>query len=323
MLEIFKSAESGQLRELSLDKLEKGAWINIIDPTPYELKVVADLTRVEPDFLRSALDDEERSHTDVEEGSIMILTNVPLTTGAESYDTLPLAIILTTEYIITVCLDETPVMAEFNERTAKLFRTYKKTRFLFQILYKSATYYLKYLRQINKLSDEIEELLRQSMRNREILRLLELQKSLTYFNAALRSNGAVLDKLLRLRSNQAHINSENGLPILKIYEEDEDLLEDVIIENKQAREMVEMYSQILSRLTATFSSIISNNLNMVMKFLAAMTIILAIPTVVSSFFGMNVPVPLAENIYGFAYVILIATCISLFTVYILWRRDMF
>ena len=326
MLEIFKSEENGQLRELSLDKLEKGAWINIIDPTPYELKVVADLTKVEPDFLRSALDDEERSHTDVEEGSIMVLTNVPVTTGSESYDTLPLAIILTTEYIITVCLDETSVMAEFNERTAKLFRTYKRTRFLFQILYKSATYYLKYLRQINKLSDEIEILLKHYMRNREILRLLELQKSLTYFNAALRSNGAVLDKLLRLRSNQAHFaeNPElNGLPILKIYEEDEDLLEDVIIENKQAREMVEMYGQILSRLAGTFSSIISNNLNMVMKFLAAMTIILAIPTVISSFFGMNVPVPLAESPLGFLYVILISVCISLTTAYILWRRDMF
>ncbi len=315
MLQIYKSAESGFLNELTLKTLEKGAWINIIDPTPYELKVVADLTEVEPDFLRSALDDEERSHTDVEEGSIMVLTNVPVVVGEESYDTLPLAIILTAEYIITVCLDETPVMAEFNERTAKLFRTYKRTQFLFQILYKSATYYLKYLRQINKISDEIEEMLRTSMKNREILRLLELQKALTYFNAALRSNGAVLDKLLRLRSGQQ--------PILKMYEEDEDLLEDVIIENKQAREMVEMYSQILSRLTGTFSSIISNNLNMVMKFLAAMTIILAIPTLISGLFGMNVPVPFGEDIHGFIYVILIACCFSAASAYVLWHRDMF
>ena len=315
MLQIYKSAESGFLNELTLKTHEKGAWINIIDPTPYELKVVADLTEVEPDFLRSALDDEERSHTDVEEGSIMVLTNVPVVVGEESYDTLPLAIILTAEYIITVCLDETPVMAEFNERTAKLFRTYKRTQFLFQILYKSATYYLKYLRQINKISDEIEEMLRTSMKNREILRLLELQKALTYFNAALRSNGAVLDKLLRLRSGQQ--------PILKMYEEDEDLLEDVIIENKQAREMVEMYSQILSRLTGTFSSIISNNLNMVMKFLAAMTIILAIPTLISGLFGMNVPVPFGEDIHGFIYVILIACCFSAASAYVLWHRDMF
>ena len=317
MLKIYKSMESGPPVELTLKTLEKGAWINIIDPTPYELKVVSNLTEVDPDFLRSALDDEERSHTDVEDDSVMVLTNVPVCRDRDSYDALPLAIIVTEEYIITVCLEETPVMMEFNERTAKLFRTYKKTRFLFQILYKSATYFLRYLRQISKISDEIEDQLRHDMKNSEILRLLTLQKGLTYFNAAIRSNGAVLDKLTRMRNNQ------NLQPILKTYEEDEDLLEDVIIENKQAREMVEMYSKILARLADTFSSIISNNQNLVMKFLAAMTIIVAIPTVVSSFFGMNVPVPFAENPLGFAYIMIIAVVISITSAYVLWRRDMF
>ncbi len=317
MLTVYKSQENGHMQELTLNTIEKGSWINIIDPTPYELKMISALTEVEPDFLRSALDDEERSHIDVEDDSIMILTNVPLVREEESYDTLPLAIILTRQYLITVCLEETPVIADFNERTARLFRTFKKTQFLFQILYKSATFYLRYLRQINKLSDEIEERLRHSMRNSEILRLMELQKGLTYFNAALRSNGAVLEKLLRLRSSR----TLEG--ILDIYEEDEDLLEDVIIENKQAREMVEMYSQILSRLADTFSSIISNNQNMVMKFLAAMTIIIAIPTVISSFFGMNVPVPMSENQLGFCIVIVIALAASAASAYVFWRKHMF
>ena len=317
MLKIYKSMESGPLQELTLKTLEKGAWINIIDPTPYELKVVSNLTEVDPDFLRSALDDEERSHTDVEDDSVMVLTNVPVCRDKDSYDALPLAIIVTDEFILTVCLEETPVISEFNERTAKLFRTYKKTRFLFQILYKSATYYLKYLRQISKTSDEIEEQLRHDMKNSEILRLLTLQKGLTYFNAAIRSNGAVLDQLMRIRNNQSLA------PILKVYEEDEDLLEDVIIENKQAREMVEMYSKILARIADTFSSIISNSQNLVMKFLAAMTIIIAIPTVVSSFFGMNVPVPLADNPNGFLYVMVLAFAISITSAYVLWRRDMF
>ena len=317
MLTIYKSQENGHIQELTLNTVEKGSWINIIDPTPYELKLVSALTEVEPDFLRSALDDEERSHIDVEDDAIMILTNVPLVREEESYDTLPLAIILTRQYLITVCLEETPVIADFNERTARLFRTFKKTQFLFQILYKSATFYLRYLRQINKLSDDIEDQLRHSMRNSDILRLMELQKGLTYFNAALRSNGAVLEKLLRLRSSR----TLEG--ILDIYEEDEDLLEDVIIENKQAREMVEMYSQILSRLADTFSSIISNNQNMVMKFLAAMTIIIAIPTVISSFFGMNVPVPMSENALGFGIVIVIALMASAVSAYIFWRKHMF
>ncbi|TYZ23061.1 magnesium transporter CorA family protein [Selenomonas ruminis] len=317
MLQIYKSMESGPLQELTLKTLEKGAWINIVDPTPYELKVVSNLTEVDSDFLRSALDDEERSHTDVEDDSVMVLTNVAICRGQDSYDVLPLAIIVTEEYIITVCLEETPVMAEFNERTAKLFRTYKKTRFLFQILYKSMTFYLRYLRQISKLSDEIEEQLRHDMKNSEILRLLELQKGLTYFNAAIRSNGAVLDKLMRMRNNP------QLTPILKAYDEDEDLLEDVIIENKQAKEMVEMYSKILARMADTFTSIIANNQNLVMKFLAAMTIIIAIPTVVSSFFGMNVPVPFADDGHGFFYVMIIAFGISVSGAYALWKKDMF
>ena len=239
-----------------------------------------------------------------------------------SYDTLPLAIIVTHEYIITVCLEETPVISEFNQNTAKTFRTFKRTRFLFQILYKSATFYLRYLRQISKLSEEIEDNvlennMRHSMRNQEILNLLELQKGLTYFNASLRSNGAVLDKLMRLRS------STSMQTILKVYEEDEDLLEDVIIENKQAREMADMYSQILSRLSATVSSIISNNLNMVMRFLAAMTILLAIPTVISSFFGMNVDVPMADYPMAFTTIGVLAAILTVSCGLILWKKDMF
>ena len=309
MLKIYRSLESGPLEELSLKTLQKGAWINIIDPTPYELKVIGNLTAVEPDFLRSALDDEERSHIDVEDNSVMILTNVPVMRTNVSYDTLPLAIIISDEYIITVCLEETPVISEFNEATARTFRTFKKTRFLFQILYKSATFYLRYLRQINKLSDEVEMMLRDSMRNQDILRLLELQKGLTYFNASLRSNAAVLDKLLRLCNNPPTSSP------LKMYEEDEDLLEDVIIENKQAREMVEMYSQILARLADTFSSIISNNQNLVMKFLA--------PTLISSFFGMNVAVPFADAPEAFTMIAAIAFGIAGFAGYYLWRRNMF
>ena len=317
MLEIFKSNESGHLEKLTLKTLEKGAWINIIDPTPYELKEVSAVTDVESDFLRSALDEEERSHIDIEDESVMILINVPVVYEEESYDTLPLSVILTKKYIITVCLEETPVITTFNERTARLFHTYKKTQFLFEILYRTATFFLRYIRQINKFSEEIEDQLRLHMKNSDILRLMELQKGLTYFNASLRSNDAVLEKLLRIRTSR----TLDG--ILEIYEEDEDLLEDVIIENKQAREMVEMYTQILSRMADTFAAIISNNQNMVMKFLAAITIIIAVPTVIASFFGMNVPVPFEGNEYGFFSVVVIATLASSAAVYYFWRNHMF
>ena len=320
MLKIYKSLDSGPLQELTLKTLESGAWINIVDPTPYELKVVGNLTEVEPDFLRSALDDEERSHIDIEDDNVMILTNVPVVRDTGSYDTLPLAIIVTEEYIITVCLEETPVLSYFNEKTARMFRTFKKTRFLFQILYRTATFYLRYLRQISNQSDEIESKLRHSMNNQEILKLLELQKALTFFNASLRSNGAVLDKLMRLRT------TTSMQPMLKYYEEDEDLLEDVIIENKQAREMVEMYSKIMGRLADTFSSIISNNLNQVMKILAAVTIVLSIPTMVSSFYGMNVNtagMPFSGSIDGFLIIIIFSLILSLIVALILKIKHMF
>lgn len=316
MLKILKSAESGPLTELSIKTLEKGAWINLTNPTPYELKIISNITEVDIDLLKSALDEEERSHTELEDNCVMVITNVPVIRGKDIYDTLPLGIIITQDYTITVCLEDNPVLGEFNETTFRTFRTFKKTRFLFQILYKSATHYLRYLRQISKVSDEIEKQLRKSMKNQELLQLLELQKSLTYFNASLRSNGAVLDKLLRLRS------SHNLQRIVKMYEEDEDLLEDVIIENKQAKEMVEMYSKILSRMADTFASIISNNLNLVMKFLASITIILAIPTVISSFFGMNVDVPFGEN-NGFLTVSLIALFLTSLCAFVLWKKDMF
>ena len=316
MLTICRSNDLGHLIDLSIDNLEKGAWLNLVNPTPTELIAVSKTVDVDLDILKAALDAEERSRTEIDDNCILILTNVPIMRAKDSYDTLPLGIILTGNYTITVSLEDNPVIPDFNERTAKFFRTFKKTRFLFQILYKSATLYLKYLRQISKLSDEIELRLRQSMKNQELLQILELQKGLTYFNASLRSNGAVLDKLLRLRSNN------NTQHIIKMFEEDEDLLEDVIIENQQAKEMVEMHSKILSRMADTFASIISNNLNLVMKFLASITIILAIPTMISSFFGMNVDVPFGQD-NGFIFVCVIAFTLTALCSLVLWKKDMF
>ena len=208
-------------------------------------------------------------------------------------------------------------MKAFTQNKYPLFYTFKKTRFLFQILYRTATLFLRYLQQINHRSDDIENILRHSMRNREFFMLLELQKSLTFFASALKGNGAVMEKLLRLRRNQSLHH------LLKLYEEDEDLLEDVIIENKQAIEMVEMYSNILMNMSDTFASIISNNLNIVMKFLASITIILSVPTTIFSLWGVNVPLPFAESEWGFFLVITIAMIGSGITVALLWLKKLF
>ena len=316
MYKVVKSTDAG-LDELEIDRLEKGCWIDVVAPSEEELQEIAAATKIQMDFLTAPLDEEEKSRIEIEDDQILILVDIPFLRSNKDYDTLPLGIIITENCITTVCLEPNAVTAEFGAHNTKMWSTFNKTRFLFQILFKSATLYLKYIRIIIRRTDELEKHLRQSMQNSELFNLLDLQKSLTYFSTSLRSNYIVMEKLLRLRS------ATQSRHLIKLYEEDEDLLEDVIIEYKQAVEMVEMYSHILNSMMEVFASIISNNLNLVMKFLATMTIVLAIPTLVSSMWGMNVPVPFANNPWGFAIVLTFALGVSGAAAYLLWKRRMF
>ena len=317
MLEVFKHNNGHLEDDLSIATAEKGSWINVVNPDSDDLQIVSMVTEIPTDVLKMALDTDERSRVEIEDDYVFVVINIPIILETDSYDTLPLGVFITPDFIVTVCLQETDVMKAFTQNKYPLFYTFKKTRFLFQILFRTATLFLRYLQQINHRTDDIESILRHSMRNREFFMLLELQKSLTFFASALRGNGAVMEKLLRLRRNQSLHN------LLKLYEEDEDLLEDVIIENKQAIEMVEMYSNILMNMSDTFASIISNNLNIVMKFLASITIILSVPTTIFSLWGVNVPLPFQENEWGFFLVITIAMICSAVAVALLWMKKLF
>ena len=246
MLEVFKHNNGHLEDDLSIATAEKGSWINVVNPDSDDLQIVSMVTEIPTDVLKMALDTEERSRVEIEDDYVFVVINIPIILETDSYDTLPLGVFITPDFIVTVCLQETDVMKAFTQNKYPLFYTFKKTRFLFQILFRTATLFLRYLQQINHRTDDIESILRHSMRNREFFMLLELQKSLTFFASALRGNGAVMEKLLRLRRNQSLHH------LLKLYEEDEDLLEDVIIENKQAIEMVEMYSNILMNMSDTF-----------------------------------------------------------------------
>ena len=206
-----------------------------------------------------------------------------------------------------------PILTAFMDGRVRDFHTFMKTRFILQILYKNATQYLQYLRIIDKKSEVIENKLHQSQKNEELIELLELQKSLVYFTTSLRSNEVVLEKLLRIDK-------------IKKYPEDTDLLEDVIVENKQAMEMTSIYNGILSGTMDTFASVISNNLNIVMKFLATVTIVMSIPTMVASFYGMNVRasgMPFAEHPYGFGIVLFFTLVLTLIVAYIFNKKDLF
>ena len=316
MIKVY-CTENNVLNELDMQHLYKGCWIDMIAPTHDELVEVAAATGVQMDFLSAALDDDEKSRIEVEEDQILVLGDIPFLRSNKDYETLPLGIIITRDYIITVCLEASGVTAGFDERNMRSWRTQHHTRFLYQLLFKAATIYLKYIRIIIKRTDELERHLRVSMENAELFNLLDLQKSLTYFSTSLRSDNIVIERLNRLRV------TDGAKELIPTFEEDEDLLEDAIIEFKQATEMVEMYSHILNSMMEVFASIISNNLNLVMKFLASITIMLAIPTLISGLWGMNVPVPFANNNFGFAIVCLIALIIGGGAGYALWRKHMF
>ncbi len=317
MLEIYKTQPDKSLKEMSVKNPEAGCWFNMIKPTGDEIKSVTEAIGIDADFLRDALDIEERSRIEVEGNNFFLITNVPVMEDENSFDTLPLGIIMTPEHIVTVSLRENKIVSFFNEDTAKIFNTNERTNFLFQILSRSTRFYLRYLEHINKLTDQIEMNLRKTMKNKALFQLFAVQKSLVYFTTALKDNGIVMEKLIRHKKIAAVQN------IMQFKEEDEDALEDVIIENKQALEMVEMHRNILESMMDAFASIISNNLNMVMKFLTSVTIILAIPTLIASYWGMNVTIPFGATAHGFLIVVLFSLLIAAIIGYFLVKRDMF
>lgn len=298
------------------DELSSGSWIALTNPTATEILEIANTYRIDPDDLRAPLDEEERSRIETEDYYTLILVDVPSIeerNDKDWYVTIPMGIITTEEVIITVCLEDTTVLNAFMDGRVRDFHTYMKTRFILQILYKNASLYLQYLRVIDKKSGVIGEKLHKSTKNRELIELLELEKSLVYFTTSLRSNEMVLEKLMR---NER----------IKKYPEDTELLEDVIIENKQAIEMANIYSGILSGTTDAFASIISNNLNIVMKFLATITIVMSIPTMVASFYGMNVStrgMPFAESPHGFSIVLGLTLALTLVVAWIFSKKDLF
>lgn len=313
MLRMF-STINGQVERV--EKPESGSWLCLSEPTDAELASVASETGIDLADLRAPLDDEERSRVDVEDDYTMIIVDIPTVEergGRDWYETIPLSIIVTETLIVTVCMQDTPVLHPFMEGTIRGFNTFMRSRFILQILYRNATMYLRYLRIIDRESDKLELKLRHSMHNREIMMLMELSKTLVYFTTSLKSNEIVMEKLTTLQR-------------IKQYQDDEDLLDDVITENKQAIEMANIYSGILSGTMDAFASVISNNLNIVMKFLATITIVMSIPTMVSSFYGMNVlssSMPFATNPYGFVIVIVLSVILTCAVAWIFAKRNLF
>ncbi len=302
--------------ETGITRIEEpvdGCWINLIDPTTDEIDSIKALG-VPADFLTYPLDLDERSRTEKEDdGTILILLRIPFFQGEKldvPYTSIPLGIILTDKMIITVCKRHNVVLDEMLRTRIRGISTGKRNRMVLRILLLTATQFLAYLREINHNTEIVEDKLQASMKNTEVLELLKYQKSLVYFTTALKANELMMERLQKT-------------PLFHRYPEDEDLLEDVLTENQQAIEMVAISGNILSSMMDAFASIISNNLNVVMKFLASITIVLSIPTIITSFFGMNVTIPYATTNWAYLAIIGIFTFFSVATIIIFIKRDWF
>ena len=294
---------------------QKGNWINLVAPSEEEIKTVCENVQIKEDFIRYALDYEEKARIDIEDedNTILFIIDVPVLEKEGDtliYSTMPIGIIFVRDdYFITVSIKKNEIIQNLNPNQRKNLTTYKKSRFLLQILYENSSLYLNLLKKINKETEIAESVLKTSMKNKELLKLLSLEKSLVYFTTSLKANELVMEKTMRGK-------------IIKLYEEDEDILEDAIIENKQAIEMAKIYSDILNGTMDAYASIISNNLNGVMKFLTSITIILAIPTMVASYWGMNVPVPMQNSPWGFLVIIAFSIIIALIATLWLNKKQM-
>ncbi|HSO27217.1 MAG TPA: magnesium transporter CorA family protein [Anaerolineales bacterium] len=309
MITIYKNCLNG-LEELQ--EPQEGCWVNVVDPMPTEIKQLENLG-IPYDYLTYPLDLDERARVERENGELLIVLRIPFYQGKSAdipYSTLPLGIIFANDYLVTVCRAENEVIQSFSDGRVRNLSTAKRQRFVLRLLLATAGRYLIYLREINKQVELLEDELQLSTRNREVLELLKHQKSLTYFTTALKSNELMMERLQR-----------SGL--FRTYPEDEDLLEDVLTENRQAIEMTNIASNILSSMMDAFASIISNNLNAVMKFLASITIVLSVPTMVASFFGMNTHLPFEDLPSAFFLILGFSALISLSVVFLFWKRDWF
>ena len=310
MINIFKTEQS-VIR--TIDAFEDGAWVQMVDPSVQELNKVSEAYDIEVSDLATALDEEESSRISLEDGYTLILVDIPspeVRHEKKMYTTIPLGILIKQNAIITICKEDTPVLQYFIRNKVREFSTKKKMRFIYQLLLRSAALYQAYLRGIDKKRIEIEERIDGDTQDVDIIELHELESTLVYFATSLRANGVVLDRLTRYKR-------------LEQYPEDKELLGDVIVENQQAIEMTSIYRDIINGTRELLSSVIDNRMNSIMKSLTVITLVMAIPTVISGIYGMNVNehwVPFANTAHGFAIIIGIMVIICVIILLLLRKK---
>lgn len=312
MIRIYKT-DNRKIGELHA--YEPGSWVQLTAPTLEEMQLISKRFEIDIADVRAAMDADESSRVEIEDDYTLILVDIPIIeirNEQKAYTAIPLGIVLLDDYIITICAEETPVLEYFVNSTVRDFSTKKQMRFVYQILYRTCMVYQLYLRIIDNKRTEIETRAQEDMQEEDLVTLHELESNLVYFATSLRANGAVIDRLSRYSR-------------VRQFPEDKDLLDDVKVENAQAIEMTVIYKDIIHGTRELLSNIIDIRLNNVMKYLAAITIVMAIPDIISGFFGMNVDekwVPLQSVPYGFGIICIVTVVICLLVLKILKRKRM-
>ncbi|HAQ62820.1 TPA: hypothetical protein DCR49_12665 [Candidatus Delongbacteria bacterium] len=287
MISILKKTDDKLAR---ISGFENDCWVNIVHPSADEINSIIDKFDIPRDFLTDPLDIDEVARLEIDGDNFILLSRVPVHEMSEegsNFTTIPLGIIVIKDKLmITVSPHENDLMKDFENDRIKKFDPADRPASILQIFNRTNQLYIKYLKQLRHKAGEIESEILESMNDKDLVQIFNLQKSLIHYTASLNSNNRMIQKLKRSR-------------LFEIDEEKDDILEDITIDIKQAIEMAEIYGNILSEMMRFFSSVISNKLNIVMKFLAAITIIIAIPTLVSSIYGMNVPLPFQDFPHAF------------------------
>lgn len=312
MMKIYRTKDKLLTRA---DNMEEGSWVCLTAPTEAEVRQVAATLDIEPDDLFAATDPEESARISLEDGYTVIIVDIPYQvpgSGEGIYSTIPMGILLTQELVVTVCSVDTPVVGDFATCRVKGFSTRKKMRFVYQLLYRAATMYQQELRLIDRRRQALEKNLSGDLRDSDLVELHGLESTLVYFATSLRANATVLDRLTRYKR-------------LEQYPDDRELLDDVIVEIRQAIEMTSIYRDDIKGTRELFSSILDNRLNNAMKYLTSITLLMAVPTVVSGLYGMNVSsegMPFANSDAGFGIVLVLTLVVCVVTAWVLHKKHM-
>ena len=313
MITAYKHALHHPSQIIETEINHSASWINVVEPDREEIEGLMEFYNIPEDFIRDPLDSEESARIEYDEdtGYSLSIIDLPIVNSTNrrvlSFVTIPLGIIIGNGIVMTVCDAENEFLENFAKQEDINLKFH--SRFALEILTTIANHYNRNLRLLNKSRIRIERELKNNITNKQLFKLMEVEKSLVYFLAALKGNDTIIKKLFRL-------------PAIKRFEEDEELLEDLVIENNQAIETTELHQRILESITSSYASLLSNDMNNIMKTLTLFTVLLTLPTLVFSFFGMNVPLPIDDHSYV-SWIIVVGISLILVAIVsiFLWKKQ--